>query len=126
MLDAHWNVLSANPACAHLYGGDLVGANIVRRMLADPAAQRAIVNWPEVAWAGLDRLRRQRDRAPFDEQLSALVRLAETALADLPRPDVSTADLVVCPWFRVGQRVVKTAWPEPVGQSHGQQADAEP
>lgn len=108
VLDAHWNVLSANSACEHLYGSDLVGANIVRRMLADPAAQQAIVNWPEVAWAGLDRLRRQRDQAPFDEELTGLVELAETALADLPRPDMPASDLVVCPWFRVGERVVKT------------------
>ena len=45
----------ANAACARLQGHDLVGANIVRRFLADPAARDAVVNWAEVAWAGLDR-----------------------------------------------------------------------
>jgi hypothetical protein len=34
--------------------------------------------------------------------------LAETAIAGLPRPDPPTADLVVCPWFRIGDQVIKT------------------
>ena len=59
VLDGHWNVLLANPACHRLYGADVVGANIVRRFVSEPAARQAIVNWPEVAWAGRDRLRRQ-------------------------------------------------------------------
>jgi len=108
VVDTHWNVLFANPACEHLYGTDLVGANIVRRMLGDPAAGQSIVNWPEVAWAGVDRLRHQRDQAPFDQHLIDLVQLAETAVAGLPRPAAPTPDLIVCPWFRVGEQVVKT------------------
>ena len=39
VLDRHWNVLMANPACDRLYGGDLAGSNIVRRFLADPRAR---------------------------------------------------------------------------------------
>lgn len=109
VLDGQWNVVLANTACARLYGGEVVGVNIVRRFLADPtAAQQAIINWPEVAWAGLDRLRHQLDRFPFDEQLAELVTLAEAAVAGIPRPDMPSADLVVCPWFQVGDRVVKT------------------
>jgi hypothetical protein len=49
-------------------------------MLAGRTAPCLIVNWPAVAAAGLDRLPRQRHLAPFDTHL------AETALADLPRP----------------------------------------
>ena len=108
VLDGHWTVVLANAASARLYGGDVVGANIVRRFMGDPAAQQAIVNWPEVAWAGLDRLRHQRDRAPFDEQLAELVGQAEAALSGIARPDTPSPDLVVCPWFRVGGQVVKT------------------
>ncbi|HZM84302.1 MAG TPA: hypothetical protein VFC19_51945 [Candidatus Limnocylindrales bacterium] len=90
-------------------GGDLVGANIVRRFLADPAATRqAIVNWAEVSWAALDRLRHQRDRAPLDEQLAEMVGLAEAAVSGVSRPQSPSSDLVVCPWFRVGDKVVKT------------------
>jgi transcriptional regulator with XRE-family HTH domain len=109
VLDAHWNVVLANRACESLYGADLVGSNIARRFLTDPAAAaEAVVNWAEVAWAGLDRLRRQLDQAPFDRQLGELVDLAEAALADVPRPVDPSPDVVVCPWFRIGGQVVKT------------------
>jgi hypothetical protein len=30
VLDSHWNVLITDRACADLFGGDLVGANMVR------------------------------------------------------------------------------------------------
>jgi transcriptional regulator with XRE-family HTH domain len=108
VLDAHWTVLYANTACARLYGGDLVGTNVVRRFLADPALPEAIVNWADVAWASLHRLRHQRDQAPFDNTLRELVTLAETAISGLPRPDPAPADPVVCPWFRIGDQVIKT------------------
>jgi hypothetical protein len=108
VLDGHWTVLLANAACVRLYGGDVVGENMVRRFVSDAAARQAIVNWPEVAWAGLDRLRRQHDLAPFDEHLGELVALAEAALAGIARPDSPSRDLVLCPWFRVGAHVVKT------------------
>jgi len=108
VLDGRWNVLLANQACAHLYGADPTGVNIARQMLTDPAARQLIVNWPEVAAAGLDRLRRQRGHAPFDAELAALVDLAETALAGLPRGQAASSEPIVYPWFRVGERVVKT------------------
>ncbi len=109
VVDGRWNVVFANDACARLYGGDLVGANIVRRFLADPAAAaQAIVNWADVSWTALDRLRHQLQRAPFDEQLAEMVSLAEAALAGVTRPQTPSDDLVVCPWFRVGDQVIKT------------------
>jgi transcriptional regulator with XRE-family HTH domain len=108
VLDRRWTVIMANTACAWLYGGDVVGTNIVRRFLADPAARQAIVNWPEVAWAGLCRLRRQRDQAPFDEQLADLVELTETALSGVLRPGEPAPEPVLCPWFRRGEQVIKT------------------
>lgn len=49
VVDAHWCVVFANRASAALFGGEVVGA----KMIADRAAAQAIVNWPEVAWAGL-------------------------------------------------------------------------
>jgi transcriptional regulator with XRE-family HTH domain len=108
VLDSHWNVLLANQACVHLYGADPTGVNIVRQMLTDPAASQLIVNWPEVAAAGLGRLRHQRDLAPFDAQLADLVALAETVLAGLPRPHATDTEPIVCPCFRVGDQVIKT------------------
>jgi transcriptional regulator with XRE-family HTH domain len=108
VLDGHWNVLITNRACAKVFGGDLVGANMVRHFLADPAAAAAVVNWPEVSWAGLVRLRQLVDQAPLDQELRELVALAETAVAGVPRPSASGPDLVVCPWFRMGDEVVRT------------------
>ncbi|OLB66898.1 MAG: hypothetical protein AUI10_01470 [Actinobacteria bacterium 13_2_20CM_2_72_6] len=108
VLDGHWNVLSANRPCALLFGETVVGSNFVRDALANPAAAEAIVNWPEVAWAGLDRLRRELNRAPFDDGLRGLVGLAESALAGVPRPATTGSDPLVCPWFRIGDRVVRT------------------
>jgi transcriptional regulator with XRE-family HTH domain len=108
VVDWHWTVVLANEACAALFGDDVVGVNLVDRMLADPAAAAGIVNWPEVARAGLARLRGQVDRAPLDEQLRELVALAENAVASLPDPATLPTEPVVCPWFRVGDEVVRT------------------
>ena len=90
-----------------VFGRDLVGVNFVRDALADPAAAAGIVNWPEVAWAGLDRLRRQHRLTPFDAELGRLVAVAQTALAGVPRPEPA-GELLVCPTFRFGERVVRT------------------
>ena len=73
-----------------------------------PSHGKAIINWPDVAWAGLDRLRRQADLAPLDEIVAELVRLAQAAVEGTVRPDAPAAHPVVCPWYRVGEQVVKT------------------
>ncbi|RVX43923.1 hypothetical protein EDD27_6634 [Nonomuraea polychroma] len=71
--------------------------------------RQAIVNWPEVAWAALSRLRRQLRQAPLDERLRALVNRAEDAVCGLPAPpDTHAHSLVVCPWFRAGGSVIRT------------------
>ncbi|HET9142304.1 helix-turn-helix transcriptional regulator [Actinophytocola sp.] len=108
VLDQHWTVVLANPACTRLFGPDLEGTNLAHRFLTDPNAQQSVVNWPDIAWAGLDRLRHQRDRAPSDPYLAELVTLAETTLADTPRPQLPAPDPVLCPWFRIGERIIKT------------------
>jgi transcriptional regulator with XRE-family HTH domain len=108
LIDGHWNVLSANRAAVALFGSALIGSNFVRDALTDPTVAQAIVNWPEVAWAGLDRLRADLDRAPFDGELQQLVRLAESVLAGVPRPGTAKADLMVCPWFQIDGQVIRT------------------
>jgi len=108
VVDAYWTVVAANDAAAALYGEHLVGTSIVDRYLTDPAAAQAIVNWPEVAWAGLDRLRHHAARAPADERLCALVVRAEQALVGVPRPEATTDQLMVCPWYRVDGQVIRT------------------
>jgi MmyB-like transcription regulator ligand binding domain len=86
----------------------VVSSNFVRDALADPATADTIVNWPEVAWAGLDRLRQDARRSPFDEELHSLIAMAEAALDGISRPPTAGAGLMVCPWFRVGGKVVRT------------------
>ncbi|KAB2350029.1 hypothetical protein F8566_09360 [Actinomadura rudentiformis] len=108
MVDGHWNVISANRASEALFG-QLVGTNLARRYFAHPeAAATMIVNWPEVAWAGLARLHHQLAQAPFDEELRELADLAESAVSGLARPAAPPSELVVCPWFRAGEQVVRT------------------
>ncbi|MBD8504900.1 helix-turn-helix domain-containing protein [Hoyosella sp. G463] len=68
VLDAHWNVLLANEACARLYGADVLGSNVIRRYTSTP----------------------------------------EAATRGLPRPAGAPPGLVACPWFRVGEQVVRT------------------
>jgi len=108
VVDSHWTVMMANAACARLYGIDVVGVNLIRMYVTDPAARQTVVNWAEVAWAGLDRLHQQLDRAPFDETLADLIREADASLAGLARPSEPSAEPVMCPWFRVGEQVIKT------------------
>ena len=108
VLDARFTVVFANQACAALFGPQVVGSNFVRDVLADPATAETIVNWPEVAWAGLDRLRQDVTRSPFDEELHSLIAMAEAALDGISRPPTAGAGLIVCPWFRVGGKVVRT------------------
>jgi hypothetical protein len=73
-----------------------------------PAVRQAIVNWPEITWADLDRLRHQLEQTPFDRPLTDLVRLAETTLDGVARPSEPTAEPVLCPRFRVNGHVIKT------------------
>lgn len=108
VVDGHWKVIAANQAAATLFGEDLVGANMIRRFYANPAAREAVVNLADVAWAGLARLRHQQRRTPLDDELRALVELVETAIADIPRPPEAPAELVICPDFRVGEEIVRT------------------
>jgi transcriptional regulator with XRE-family HTH domain len=108
VLDGHWTVIAANQACRTLFGPTVVGSNFVRDALTNPGLAGTIVNWAEVTWAGLDRLRAHRRRSPFDPELAALVALAEAALADVARPEPATSGLLVCPWFRVGDQIIRT------------------
>jgi len=107
VLDGHWNVVLANRASTTLFGPGLVGLNFVRHALANPEVAAMLTNWPEVAWAGLDRLRRQRERAPSDEELADLVATAEAALSGVERP-ATDPSLLLHPCFRVDGREIRT------------------
>jgi hypothetical protein len=86
-----------------------VSTATAERYLTDPGMRQAVVNWPEVARAALARLHRQLLQAPLDDRLRALVGCAEDAVGDLPLSDAGEVDgLVVCPWFRAGDEVIRT------------------
>ncbi len=101
VVDAHARVVAANRASSTLFGSGLVGSNLIERYLADPAVRTAVVN-------SLDRLHKQLERTPFDGELRRLVALTEAAVAGLPRPQGVEHGLVACPWFRVGDAVIRT------------------
>lgn len=109
VLDAYGQVLAVNRASDSLFGPALVGANMIERIFGNPAAAEMIVNWPDVAWSGVDGLRRQLQRSPWDQRLRQLVDVAERAVAGLTRPSSDDLHgLVACPWFRVGDDVIRT------------------
>jgi transcriptional regulator with XRE-family HTH domain len=108
VVDKHWTVVSANEACPPLYGADLVGSNIVRRYLTDPAGRAAIVNWTDIAWSAWERLRHQQADAPFDDDLRELATAVERVLAGISRPEPAPSQYLVCPWFRVGDETIRT------------------
>lgn len=106
VLDRRSRVVNANAGAARLFGGDLVGANLLDRFLADDPS-RWIANWPTVAQQMLRRLRVEQSRHPVDHHLAAAV----DRVAGIAPPASRLADddaLVACPWFVVGDRVVRT------------------
>lgn len=102
-------MVSANDGALRLFGRYAMGSNVVRHFVLAPEARAAIVDWPDVAAATLERLRHENTRAPFDEELATLLGDAESAIAALPGlPGTRAASAAVCPWFRVGDAVVRT------------------
>ena len=80
----------------------------MRRYFGDRSAVEAIVNWPDVAWAGVSRLRDQVEASPFDDELRALLALAEAAVGVVDPPPATDDALLVCPSFRVDGEVIRT------------------
>lgn len=93
VVDRHWNVVRANRGAARLFGDELVGTNLVRRYFGDPSAADAIVNWRDVAWAGLTRLRDQVEASPFDDELRALFWSPTRKCATPPGRSLSAAEM---------------------------------
>jgi len=81
---------------------------VVTRFYGSGPLRDGIVNWPEVAWAGLERLRR--DANEIGEPLVDLVARVEAWLTGVPRPRRPGCEggLAVCPVFRFGGHEVRT------------------
>ena len=107
VIDRYSNVVAANAASVALFG-EIVGANLIRGYYGNDATAELIVNWPEVAFAGLERLERRLRESPLDQELRDLVELAKAATAELQRPPARPGSLMVCPQFRFGETVVRT------------------
>jgi hypothetical protein len=107
VVDGRFNVVDANDAAVALFEADLVGCHLIRRY-TDDGARAAIANWPDAARAGLARVRDRARQAPHDDELADLVTLAEAALGQAPRDDAPEDELIVCPEFVAGDRVIRT------------------
>jgi hypothetical protein len=72
--------------------------------------REVLVNWPEVAHAGLDRLRTESRAQGHPPQLTRLVQQVERWLEGTtrphPRPDATA--LVACPVLRIGGQQIRT------------------
>ncbi|MFE9578094.1 helix-turn-helix domain-containing protein [Nocardia sp. NPDC006044] len=109
VLDPYSEVVAANRASERLLGPNLLGDNLIERLVVDRAARDLILNWPEIACALLTRLRVQLDRAPLDSRLRALLDRTAPAVADLPLPEHTGAHHPLpCPAFRLGGNVIHT------------------
>ncbi len=108
VLTHRWDVLLANKPAHRLFGEDIVGENLVRRQYTNPDVHKLIANWPQIAMGGLERLRRQHQASPLDDELADLVELAEGVVAHLDVPNVMDPQPLLCPTFRVGDAVVST------------------
>lgn len=112
VLDRWWNLLDANATTCALFGvAPPVPAEALTDLLFGPGPLReAMVNWPEVAWHGLERLRSEARAAGLPQDLTALVERVEGHLRGVPRPkiDLVSGAIVVCPIFEFGGRRVRT------------------
>lgn len=106
VLDRIGNVIAANGGTVRLFGEDLSGKNIlVWYGSKDP--RELVANWDVVAHAFVSGLRRDVLKNPLDENLRSALMVTEM-VADMTEPSDSEPELAACPWFIVGDQVVKT------------------
>ncbi len=103
--------LAANRAAEALFPGlcAMEPEAVVDLWFAPGPFREMVENWEDVAWAGVDSLRREA-RQTADPGTLALLRRAEVhAERTLPSERPAPTDLpVVCPRFRIGGRLVRT------------------
>jgi len=105
VLDRHWNILSTNRGARVLVPQDGPG-NAVRLLVG--SWRPVIDNWIEVAQLLLERLDHELVRYPDDDVLAELHGLVEQALGGRPGCTGPPSGRVVCPRFRIGDRLVRT------------------
>ncbi len=106
VIDRHWNIVQANAAASAFLPPD--GERNAVRLTYAGAWRHLISNWADIAWVGVRRLQADVDAAPDDLVLSELLDVAVGAASGVPRPMPAREDLVLCPHFDVGNRIVRT------------------
>lgn len=110
VIDRWWDVVGANRAGRRLFPLDAdAPTNFADRFFAPGPLREMVVNYNDVAWAVLRRLRLEAAGARSDDRLASLLGRAERAMQGAPPPgEPAHADLVACPHLRWGDHVVKT------------------
>lgn len=103
-----WDVVDGNRAARTFLPLDDGPVSFIELFFAPGPFRELVVNYAEVAWATLRRLRAEAAQTWADERLQRLVATAERHLADVSERRPSTAELVICPHLRFGDQIIKT------------------
>lgn len=111
-LDRWWNVVDANDTARRLFPNlaQADSADMLEILYGPGPLRDSIVNWAELAWGGLEAVRRDARATGFPDRLMALIERMETWLEGVPRPEprAEEAGIVACPVFRFGDQTVST------------------
>lgn len=105
VLDRHWNIVATNEGARALIP-EHRPANAVR--LAVGPWREIIDNWLEVTQVLLERVEHDLRRYPDDEVLVELDAHVEQAIGRGRTPVAAPSGRVVCPRFRIGNRLIRT------------------
>ncbi len=106
VVDRHWNIVRTN-AVAEAFLPEHGDRNAIRLTYVG-AWRQLIANWEEIAGSGLRRLQSEAARHPDDEEFAELVSLAAAACTELSATTPGGEVRMLCPHFRVGDRIVRT------------------
>lgn len=110
--DRWWNIIDANSTARRIFPGllELEALGMITMLYGPGPIRDMIVNWEEVAWAGLERIRGDAAATGHPEKLTVLIAQMERWLEGTLRPAPSNADVgvVACPVFRFGDQLVRT------------------
>lgn len=112
VLDRAWNVIDLNSAAEALFPSlrGARGLDALGLFYGAGPVREAIVNFDEVAWGGLERLRMDAAEAGFPPEMTVLIESVEQWISNVPRPSdtESLTGQFSCPTFRFGDQLVRT------------------
>ncbi len=105
-------VISANNGAVRLFGQNIEGQNMMDRIFSQGDPSAFIANWADIAHIALAAMRIEAARSPTNNKLQAVLQATEQAAGNTSSRPASGQpaqdQLVMCPWFVVGDEVVKT------------------